>query len=176
MTHVPRMTVCHVLSYGQLQESWIISGLQWRNVNEYRLPSKNAHSPNYCSRLAVYVKYSANFYSKIALINRLKLYLIKSYSKTPKTKKLTVNKNNVQYILRLHLVNVMWRHPEWHYNSRVWHYNVTQGDVKRWTHDNARRNVTAFRTISEAAHSWSYDKSCWSYIISFIQLVTYYVA
>ena len=28
--HVPRPTVCHVLSYGQLQESWIISGLQWQ--------------------------------------------------------------------------------------------------------------------------------------------------
>ena len=36
--------VSYVLSYGQLQESWIISGLQWQNVNEYRLPSKNAHS------------------------------------------------------------------------------------------------------------------------------------
>ena len=38
--HVPRTTVCYMLSYGQLQESWIISGLQWRNVNEYRLSSK----------------------------------------------------------------------------------------------------------------------------------------
>jgi len=28
--HVPRTTVSYVLSYGQLQESWIISGLQWR--------------------------------------------------------------------------------------------------------------------------------------------------
>jgi len=49
------------LSYGQLQESCIISGLQWRNVNEYRLPSKNARSPNYCSWLAVCVNHSANF-------------------------------------------------------------------------------------------------------------------
>ena len=106
-----------VLSYGQLQESSIISGLQWRNVNEYRLPSKNAHSPSYCSWLAVCVNYSANFYCKIALINR-KLYLIKTYSKTEKNKKNkeNVNKNNVEYILRLHLVNVTWRHPGWHYN------------------------------------------------------------
>jgi len=54
--HVPRTTVCHMANY----KSWIISGLQWRNVNEYRLPSKNAHSPNYCSWLAVCVHYSAN--------------------------------------------------------------------------------------------------------------------
>ena len=60
--------------------------LQWRNVNEYRLPSKNAHSPNYCSWLAVCVNYSANFYCKITLINRFKLYLIKTYSKTPRNK------------------------------------------------------------------------------------------
>ena len=94
----------------------IISGLQWRNVNEYRLPSEDAHSPNYCSWLAVCVNYSANFYCKIALINRFKLYLIKTYSKTPKKKKTNVNKNNVEYILRLHLVNV------------TSHYNVTPGD------------------------------------------------
>ena len=75
-----------VLSYGQLQESSIISGLQWRNVNEYRLPSKYVHSPTYCSWLAICVNYSANFYCKIALINR-KLYLIKTYSKTEKNKK-----------------------------------------------------------------------------------------
>jgi len=30
-------------------------------VNEYRLPSKNAHSLNYCLWLAVCVNYSANF-------------------------------------------------------------------------------------------------------------------
>ena len=108
----------YVLSYGQLQEYWIISGLHWRNVNEYRLPSKNAHRPNYCSWLAVglCVNYSANFYCKIALINRFKLYLMKTYSKTQKTNKQNVNKNNVEYILRLHLVNVTWRHLGWHYN------------------------------------------------------------
>jgi len=33
--------------------------------------------------------------------------------------------------------------------------------VKRWTYDNAQRHVTAFRPISEAAHSWSYDKLEW---------------
>ena len=112
--------VSYVLSYGQLQESWIITGLQWWNVNEYRLPSKNAHSPNYCSWLAVCVNYSANFYCKIAVINRFKLYLIKTYSKTPKNKQ-NVNKNNVEYMLCLHLVNITWRHPGWH-------YNVTPGD------------------------------------------------
>jgi len=91
----PRLTndcVSYVLSYGQIQESWIISGLQWRNVNEYRLPSKNAHSPNYCLWLAVCVNNSANFYCKIALINRFKLYLIKTYSKTPKKTKKTNRK------------------------------------------------------------------------------------
>jgi len=49
------------------------------------------------------------FTAKIALINRFKLYLIKTYSKTPnknKKNKQNVNKNNVEYILRLHLVNV----------------------------------------------------------------------
>ena len=36
----------------------------------------------------------------MALINRFKLYLIKTYSKTPKNKKkVNVNKNNVEYIL-----------------------------------------------------------------------------
>ena len=33
----------------------------------------------------------------------------------------------------------------------------THVTVKRWTYDNAQRHVTAFRPISEAAHSWSYD-------------------
>jgi len=84
--------VSYVLSYGQPQKSWIISGLQWWNMNEYHLPSKNAHSPNYCSWLAVCVNYSANFCCKIALINRFKLYLIKTYSKVPKTK---TNKQNI---------------------------------------------------------------------------------
>ena len=96
--------VSYVLSYGQLQESWIISGLLWRNVNEYCLPSNNAHSPNYCSWLAVFVNYSANFYCKIELINRLKLHLIKTYSKSPKKQKKQTE-----------------RHPGWH-------FNVTPGD------------------------------------------------
>jgi len=54
-----------------------------------------------CLWLAVCVNYSANFYCKITLINRFKLYLIKTYSNMPKTKK-----NSVEYILRLHLVNI----------------------------------------------------------------------
>jgi len=73
--------VSYVLSYDQLQESWIISCLQWRN------------SPNYCSWLAVRVNYSANFYCKIVLINRFKPYLIKTDSKTPKKNKKTITKS-----------------------------------------------------------------------------------
>ena len=111
--------VSYVLSYDQLQEFWIICK---RNAIESetrdRLPSKNAHSPNYCSWLAVYVNYSANFCCKIALINRFKLYLIKILTVTSKNKQ-NVNKNNVEYILRLHLVKVTWPlhgHPGWYYN------------------------------------------------------------
>jgi len=150
--------VSYVLSYGQLQESWIISGLQWRSVNEYRLPSKNTHSPNYCSWLAVCVNYSANFYCKIALIYRFKLYLIKTYSKTPKNKNKTKRKQKqrrMYSILRLHLVNVtrdsIKLRPimspgvaDWSKRRHVtlsiiicsplhghpwWHYNVTPGDI-----------------------------------------------
>ena len=69
-------------------------------MNEYRLPSENAHSPNCCSWLAVCVNYSANFYCKIALINRFKLYLTKTYAKkTPKkTKKQTERKQKQRRI------------------------------------------------------------------------------
>ena len=141
---VPRTTVCHTFcrmaNYKKL-ESWIIIGLlsvakrEWV-LSQSRLPSKNAHSPNYCSWLAVCVNYSANFYFKIALINRFKLYLVKTYSKTPKKQKYkqNVNKNSVEYILRLHLVNVTWRHPGWH-------CNVNRVTVKRWTRDTAQRRV-----------------------------------
>ena len=69
-------------------------------MSEYRLPSKNAHSPNYCSWLAVCVNYSANFYCKIALIKRL-LYLIKTYSKMPKNQKTERKQNNVEYTVYL---------------------------------------------------------------------------
>jgi len=31
----------------------------------------------------------------------------------------------------------------------------------RWTYDNAQRHVTAFKPVSEAAHSWSYDNQIW---------------
>jgi len=74
----------------------IISGLQWRNVNEYRLPSENAHNPNYYSWLAVCVNYSANFYCKIALINSFKLYLIKAHSKTQKNKNKQTKRKQIQ--------------------------------------------------------------------------------
>jgi len=83
--------VSYVLSYDQLQKSWIISK---RNAIESEtwdcLPSKNAHSPNYYSWLAVYVNYCANFYCKMPLINRFKLYLIKILTVT--TKKQTKRK------------------------------------------------------------------------------------
>jgi len=59
--------------------------------------TKNAHSPNYCSWLAVCVNYSANSYCKIALINRFKLYLIKN-TNVKKTKKQTKRKQKQQNI------------------------------------------------------------------------------
>ena len=40
----------------------------------------------------------------------------------------------------------------------VYHYNDTRSTVTRSSFDNDKRHVTAFRPISEAAHSWSYDK------------------
>ena len=142
----------YVLSYGQLQESWIISGLQWWNVNEYRLPSKNAHSPNYCSWLAVCVNYSANFYCKIALINRFKLYLIKTYSKTPKKQ----NKQNKRK-QKQRRIYLMFTFSERHVT--VCHYNDTRSreclslwhtvDRDASIIDNDIRQVTAFRPINE---------------------------
>jgi len=50
----------------------------WRNVSEYRLPSKNAHRPIILFMVTcVFIECYSNFYCKIALINRFKLYLIK---------------------------------------------------------------------------------------------------
>ena len=57
----------------------------------------------------------------------------------------------------------------WRYNIRrlhsnnlkcmtVYHCNDTRLTVTRWSFDNDERHVTAFRPISEAARSWSYDK------------------
>jgi len=43
----------------------------------------------------------------------------------------------------------------------VCHYNDTRSTVTRWSFDNDQRHVTAFRPISEAAHSWSCDKLQW---------------
>ena len=37
-----------------------------------------------------------------------------------KKNKQNVNKNNVEYILHLHLVNITWCHPGWHYNVTPW--------------------------------------------------------
>ena len=74
--------------------------------------------------------------------------------------KQNVNKNNVEYILRLHLVKVTWPlhgHPGWHYNDS------TGRPPTRSAFDNAQRHVTAFRPISEAARSWPCDNwwCCW---------------
>ena len=80
---------------------------------------------------------------------RLCVSYVLSYDKK---KQKNVNKNNVEYILRLYLVNVTWRHP----GDIIMSPRVT---VKRWTYDNAQRHVTAFRPISEAAHSRSYDSA-----------------
>jgi len=69
--------------------------------SEYRLPSKNAHSLS-TVRGYLYVLITVlRFAEKIALINRFKLYLIKTHSKTPKNKK---TKRKQQQ--RLHLVTV----------------------------------------------------------------------
>jgi len=45
----------------------------------------------------------------------------------------------------------------------VYYYNDTRSlsTVTRWSFDNDQRNVTAFRLISEAAHSWSNDNTRW---------------
>jgi len=40
----------------------------------------------------------------------------------------------------------------------VYHCNDTQSTVTHGSFDNDERHVTVFRPISEAAHSWSYDK------------------
>ena len=79
-------------------------------------------------------------------------YVLSYDKQNEQTQTKNVNKNDAEYILRLHLVNVTW--PP--------HYNVTRVTVKLWTYDNAQRHVTAFRPISEAANSWSYDKIFWS--------------
>ena len=95
------------------------------------LPSKNAHSPNYCSWLAVCVNYSVNFYCKIALINRFKLYLIKKIlTVTSKNKnKENVNKNNVFSGLVILTAN--------HVNNDL---NV-RGDASRATPATARQRL-----------------------------------
>ena len=148
----------YVLSYGQVQEYWIISGLHWRNVNEYRLPSKNAHSPDYCSWLVVCVNYSANFYCKIALINRFKLYLIKKLTvKHQKTKKkLNVNKNNVEYIcIRLHLLNIMC--------DIIMSHRVT---VIPWSVKHMIMLNVTWRSFDQSVKQligWSYDQPCLRY-------------
>ena len=69
--------------------------------------------------------------------------------------------NNVEYVLllrlqcRIYLVNVTW--PSDSSMSDVRHWTVWRSTMTRWTFDNAGRQVTAFRPISEAARSWSCD-------------------
>jgi len=96
------------------------------------------------------------FSCKIALINRFKLYLIKTYSKTPKK------------TIRLDLVNVTWRHPGWHYNvSRGGSRGVTNGStypgrrrsgrrssVRRWA--SAWAKERARRSLAHQRHGPSY--------------------
>ena len=43
----------------------------------------------------------------------------------------------------------------------VYHSNDTRSTVTRWSFDNDQRHVTAFRPISEVAHSWLYDNQIW---------------
>jgi len=45
----------------------------------------------------------------------------------------------------------------------VYHYNDTRSTMTRLSFDNDQRHVTAFRPISEAAHSWSYDNTLCTY-------------
>jgi len=73
-----------------------------------------------------------------------------------------VNENNVECILRLHLVNVTWPCVIMtNGHVTVYHYNDTRSTVARWSFDNDQRHVTAFRPIRDAAHSWSHDKIGW---------------
>jgi len=49
----------------------------------------------------------------------------------------------------------------WHFDTYLTFFIMSPGvTVKRWTYDNAQRHLTAFRPISEAAHSWSCDNLC----------------
>ena len=43
----------------------------------------------------------------------------------------------------------------------VYHYNDIRSTVTRWSFNNVQHHVTAFRPISEAAQSWSYDNCLW---------------
>jgi len=87
-----------------------------------------------------------------------------------------VNKNNIVcvcvyiyiYILCLQCsIHLMFTFSERHVT--VYHYNDTRSTVTRWSFDNDRCHVTAFRPISEAAHSWSYDKTYIMLIVTNLQ-------
>ena len=67
---------------------------------------------------------------------------------------------SVEYILCLHLVNVTWPCIIIMINSHVTIYH-TRSIATHWSFDNDKCHITAFRPISEAAHSWSYDNQTW---------------
>ena len=106
--------------------------------------------------MSVFVNYSANFYCKIALVNRFKLYFIKTYSKTLTTKKQIKRKQKQRtiYLTNVTLIIMMALKCRISDIIGLMSNGVT---VKRWTYDNAQRHVMAFRPISEAARSWSDD-------------------
>ena len=86
-----------------------------------------------------------------------------AYKMAAMQNKQNVNKNNVEYILRLLLVRVTWPlhgHLGWHYNDYRLPLVIvmtTGRPPTRSAFDNAQRHVTAFRPISEAVRSWSCD-------------------
>ena len=86
-----------------------------------------------------------------------------TYKMAAMQNKQNVNKNNVEYILCLHLVRVTWPlhgHLGWHYNDYRLPLVIvmtTGRPPTRSAFDNAQRHVTAFRPISEAVRSWSCD-------------------
>ena len=69
--------------------------------------------------------YSAHFYCKIALINRFKMYLIKTYSKTPKNKNKTKRKQKQR---RIYLTFAFSERRGNIIMSPGLHYDVTPGD------------------------------------------------
>ena len=80
---------------------------------------------------------------------KMAAFLRIAYKMATMQNKQSVNKNNVEYVLRLqcriYLVNVTW--PSDSSMSDVRHWTVWRSTVTRWTFDNAQRHVTVFRPI-----------------------------